>query len=157
MVASFVGVFGFAITFNTPVRVAAVAAMIGAAANPLRLWTVQAGWPPLLATVLAATAIGMAAGWASQRILAPRITLSVPAVLIMIPGAATYRAAVALIDHDAVSALANGSAAISIVVALAAGLAIARMLTDPAWIAANPIWTRMPSTHAQRILRGRDG
>ena len=55
------------------------------------------------------------------------------------------------------SALANGSAAISIVVALAAGLAIARMLTDPAWIAANPIWTRMPSTHAQRILRGRDG
>jgi hypothetical protein len=29
------------------------------------------------------------------------------------------------------------------------------MLTDPAWIAANPIWTRMPSTHAQRVLRSR--
>jgi uncharacterized membrane protein YjjP (DUF1212 family) len=155
VMASFVGVFGFAITFNTPVRVAAVAAVIGAVANPLRLWALQAGWPPLLATVLATTAIGVAAGWASQRILAPRITLSVPAVLIMIPGAATYRAAVALINHDAVSALANGSAAISIVVALAAGLAIARMLTDPAWIAANPIWTRMPSTHAQRVLRSR--
>ncbi len=53
-VASLLGVSGSAITFNTPVRVAIVAAVIGAVANALRLVAVQAGWPPLLGTVLAA-------------------------------------------------------------------------------------------------------
>ena len=40
-------------------------------------------------------------------------------------------------------------------VALASGLAIARMLTDPAWISANPAWTHMPETRAQQVLRAK--
>lgn len=154
-VASFVGVFGFAITFNTPIRATLATSLIGALANVLRLTAVDVGWNPLLCATAATVLIGLLAGWASQRLPAPRIILSVPAVLIMVPGASTYRALVAMIDRDPLSALTNGSVALGIVVALAAGLAIARMLTDPAWISVNPSWTRMPRTHAQQLLRER--
>ncbi|MFT4109887.1 threonine/serine ThrE exporter family protein [Propionicimonas sp.] len=154
VVASFAGVFGFAITFNTPIRASLATSVIGAVANLARLSAVDAGWNPLLGATAATTLIGLLAGWASQRLPAPRIILSVPAVLIMIPGASTYRALVAMINRDPLNALTNASTALGIVVALAAGLTIARMLTDPAWIQANPSWTHMPRTRAQQVLRG---
>lgn len=153
--ASLVGVFGFAITFNTPLRPAITASVIGMIANVARLTAVDASANPLLCAAAATIVVGLLAGWASQRLPAPRIILSVPAVLIMIPGASTYRALVAMINRDSLSALSNASAALSVIVALAAGLAIARMLTDPAWTVANPTWTKMPTTRAQRILRNR--
>lgn len=155
--ASFAGVFGFAVTFNTPIRATLTASAIGTVANILRLSAVDAGWNSTLCASAATTLIGLLAGWASQRLPAPRIILSVPAVLIMIPGASTYRAVVAVINEDPLSALSNGSASLAMVVALAAGLAIARMLTDPAWISANPSWTHMPSTRAQQVLRNQSG
>ena len=157
LVASFAGVFGFAVTFNTPLRVALAAATIGTVANLGRLGAVDAGWNPLLCAAAATTVVGLLAGWTSQRILSPRIILSVPAVLIMIPGASTYRALVAMIDRDPLNALTNGMTAIGIVVSLAAGLAVARMVTDPAWISTNPHWTRMPRTRAQQELGRRAG
>jgi uncharacterized membrane protein YjjP (DUF1212 family) len=155
-VASFAGVLGFAITFNTPLKPALAASVIGTLANVPRLVAVDAGWNPLVCAMVATTLVGLLAGWASQRLPAPRIILSVPAVLIMIPGSSTYRALVAMINRDPLDALTNGSVALGILVALAAGLAVARMLTDPAWISTSPTWTRMPSTRAQQLLRDRD-
>lgn len=154
-IASFAGVFGFAITFNTPMRAALAASVIGMIANVGRLVAVNAGWNVLLCAVAATTLVGLLAGWASQRLPAPRIILSVPAVLIMIPGASTFRALVAVINGNPLNALTNGSTSLAIVVALASGLAIARMLTDPAWISANPAWTHMPETRAQQVLRAK--
>lgn len=151
--ASFAGVLGFALTFNTPMRVALATSTIGAVVNLARLSVVDAGWSPLLSAAAATLLIGLLAGWTSQRILAPRIILSVPAVLIMIPGSSTYRALVAVINRDPLNALTNGTTAVGVVVSLAAGLAVARMVTDPAWISVSPSWTRMPRTRAQRELR----
>lgn len=153
---SFIGVFGFAVTFNTPPVIALAAAGIGAVANVGRLVALDLGGNALLCAAAATTVTGLLAGRASQRLLAPRIILSVPAVLIMVPGASTYRALVAMINADPLSALINGSVSIGVQVALATGLTVARMLTDPAWIAANPSWTAMPGTRAQRILREQD-
>lgn len=153
-IASFAGVLGFAITFNTPRRVALSAAAIGALANLGRLSVVDLGGNALLCAMAATIVVGLLAGWVSQRVLAPRISLSVPAVLIMIPGATTFRALVAAINRDPLDAVTNATASIGTLLALATGLAIARMLTDPAWIAANPQWTQMPTTAAQRRLRG---
>lgn len=152
LAAGFVGVLGFAVTFNTPTKVALSAAVIGALANTGRLVATDAGVNALVATVLATTAVGLLAAWASQRLPAPRIILSVPAVLIMIPGAAAYRALVAAIDRDPLTAITNGSVALGILVAMAIGLVLARMLTDPAWTSPAPRWTHMPSTHAQQLI-----
>ena len=47
LIASFCGVFGFSVMFNSPIRLAATAALIGAVANTLRLELVDlAGMPP---------------------------------------------------------------------------------------------------------------
>ena len=146
---------GFAVTFNTPMNAALAASVIGAVANVGRLAAVDAGWNPLLCAAAATTLIGLLAGWFSQRLATPRIILSVPAVLIMIPGAATFRALVAVINKDPLSGLSNGFTALGIVIALASGLVIARMLTDQAWLSQTPSWTHMPATHAQEVLRER--
>lgn len=152
LLAGALGVLGFAVTFNTPITVALTAAGIGAVANTGRLVAMNAGINTLAATVAATTLVGLLAAWVSQRLPAPRITLSVPAVLIMIPGAAAYRALVAWIDRDPVTALTNGSVALGVLLAMVIGLVLARMLTDRAWTSPMPHWTRMPSTHAQQLI-----
>ncbi|MFT4295060.1 MAG: threonine/serine exporter family protein [Micropruina sp.] len=156
LLASFVGVFGFAVTFNTPPKIAAAAAAIGTLANVPRLFALDAGANVLLCATAGTLAVGLLAAWISQHLASPRIILSVPAVLIMIPGASTYRALVAMINGDPIGALANGSTGLGVLLGLATGLVIARMLTDPAWISPTPQWTRMPHTHAQDVLAARE-
>ena len=77
--------------------------------------------------------VGIAAAFVSRYVRSPRIVLSVPAVLIMIPGAAAFRALVFLNDGQITLALADGVQAAIIVASLAVGLAIARVVTDRGW------------------------
>lgn len=153
LIASVVGVVGFALTFNTPWRVALAAGVLGGVANTARLTVIDAGLNPLVATALATFLVGLLAAAGARRMIAPRITLSVPAVLLMVPGSSTYRGLVAMINRDGLGALTHGFQAITVVVALAAGLVAARMLTDPSWVTAQPTWTHMPHTHAQEALQ----
>lgn len=153
ILASFLGVFGFAVTFNTPLKVAFAASAIGAVSNTARLSAISLGANPQVCAGLATLLVGVLAGWIGQHIYAPRISLSVPAVLIMVPGSSTYRALVSN-GQTTMDALANGAASVVIVMWMAAGLAIARMITDPAWTQPRPTWTEMPHTFAQRHLRG---
>ena len=132
-VASGLGVLGFALLFNSPVRMALGAAGIGMVANVLRLALVDAGAAMQAATIAAALVVGLGAAWVAPRLRVPRITLSVPAVVIMVPGAAAYRAVVALNDGDPGVAFGAGAQALFVVVSIAVGLAAARMLTDRAW------------------------
>lgn len=131
--ASFLGVLGFALLFNSPTRMALFAAAIGMIANTARLEVTDAGVPVQAATALASVLVGLLAAVVSPRAHIPRITLSVPAVVIMVPGAAAYRAIVELNNGDAADAVANGVRAVFVVAAIAIGLAVARMLTDRAW------------------------
>lgn len=62
LVTSFCGVFGFSIMFNSPVRLAASAGVIGAAANTLRLELADlAGMPPAAAAFIGALTAGLLA------------------------------------------------------------------------------------------------
>jgi uncharacterized membrane protein YjjP (DUF1212 family) len=133
LVAGFAGVFGFAVGFNTPWRFAVAAACIGSVANTARLTAI--GWhlPQQFAAAGATFVVGIAAFFVSRYIRSPRIVLSVPAVLIMIPGAAAFRALVFLNDGQITLALANGVQAALIVASLAVGLVIARVVTDRSW------------------------
>ena len=68
-----------------------------------------------------------------DRLRAARVTITVPAVLIMVPGAAAYRAITGVIAGDTLSAIQNGFTAVFVVVALAIGLTVARVLTEREW------------------------
>lgn len=131
--ATFAGVFGFAVIFNTPLRVALAAGVIAVAANLARLHLLEAAVSPQAAAALATLLLGLLA-WAMARAMRlPRIIMSVPAVVIMIPGAAAYRGLVLFNEGQLLAAIDEGIVAVVTVVGLAAGLAAARMLTDPKW------------------------
>lgn len=133
LLASFLGVLGFALMFNSPWRMALAAAGVGMVANTVRLAMVDAEVPAQAAAAGAALLVGMLAAVVAPRMRVPRITVSVPAVVIMVPGAAAYRAVFYLADQDTTQALAYGVQAVLVVVALCIGLAVARMLTDREW------------------------
>ena len=133
LAASFCGVLGFALMFNTPLGIALAAASIGMLANTLRLYLVDLALPLQVAAPIATLLVGLLAAWVSPRMRCPRIVLSVPPVLIMIPGAIAYQALVHANQGMPLEAIASAYQAMFIVAGIAIGLAIARMLTDRAW------------------------
>lgn len=133
LVASALGVLGFALMFNSPVRMALGAAGIGMVANVLRLELADLGVAVQAATMVATLVVGLLAAWVAPRLKVPRITVSVPAVVIMVPGAAAYRAVVGLNNGDVDIAFSAGVQAVFVVISIAVGLAVARILTDRAW------------------------
>lgn len=132
-VASFLGVLGFALMFNSPWRIALAAASVGMVANVLRIGLVEGTVPPQAAAAVAALVVGLLAAVIAPRLDVPRITVYVPAVTIMVPGVLAYRAVFHMSNGNTVEALAFGVEAALVVAALAIGLAIARMLTDRTW------------------------
>ena len=133
IVASFVGVLGFALMFNSSPGMAITASAVGGVANLARIEMVENGLVVQAATVVACIAVGVLAAAISSKTRWPIITLSVPATLIMIPGAKVYGAMVSLNEGASVEALASGVDAILVVLAIAIGLVIAKLMTDPTW------------------------
>lgn len=133
LAASFVGVFGFSMMFNSPYKMAGLAGLAGAAANTLRLELVDVKVPAAAAAFLGALLAGLIASYLHRKMGLPRISLTVPSIVIMVPGLYMYRAMYNLgLNNFAV----GGSwliKAVLIVVALPLGLATARVLTDPLW------------------------
>ncbi|GII98434.1 uncharacterized membrane protein YjjP (DUF1212 family) [Sediminihabitans luteus] len=133
VLASFVAAAGFALMFNSTWSVALAAGCIGAVANVLRLALVDADFPVQGAAAVAALVVGLVTALVAPRMNVPRVTTSVPAVVIMVPGAAAYRAIFHLSNGETTQALAYGVEAGLVVASLAIGLAFARMLTDREW------------------------
>ena len=134
LAASFFGVLGFALMFNSPGRMALGAASVGMVANVLRLELVDRGMVTQAAAACAAVVVGILTVMIAEKLDVPRITVSVPAVVIMVPGATAYRAVYFFNNGNTTEALAYAVQAGLVVVALAIGLAVARMLTDREWM-----------------------
>ena len=138
-VASFVGVGGFALLFNSSRRMVLFAASIGVVANMVRLVMIDAGVQPLYAAYTGGVVVGLLGAVITARTTLPRITMTVPASVIMIPGTAMYRAVHFLNSGDIDQALSNAATAGLIIVWISAGLVTARILTDRDWAFGKPI------------------
>ena len=133
--ASFVAAYGFAMLFNSPQRVCATAALIGAVINTARIALhLEVGVPAPACVGLAALAAGLLAVFVARRTRFSRVTLSVPAVVIMIPGVPLYRALTYLNNQQIDDALAALFTVMFTIVAIGMGLALSRMLTDKNWL-----------------------
>ena len=131
LLASFCGVFGFSIMFNSPTRLAAVAAGIGAIANTLRLELVDlTALPPAAAAFVGALTAGLLATMIKNQVGYPRISVTVPSIVIMVPGLYLYRGFYNLGTMNLSVSASWFAAAILIVAALPLGLIFARILTD---------------------------
>ncbi|MBV7363985.1 threonine/serine exporter family protein [Actinomycetaceae bacterium TAE3-ERU4] len=135
---SFIAAWGFAILFNTPWKVCALSATIGAFVNTSRTIAVDAGFPWHAAVGIAAFTIGLLAAAVAAKTYYSRVSLSVPAVVIMIPGVPFYRALTAMNDGLTTAAIAQVVQVIFVITAIGFGLAIARMVTDTRWIVDTP-------------------
>lgn len=131
LLASFCGVFGFSIMFNSPPGLAAVAAGIGAVANTLRLEFVDlTGMPPAVAAFIGALTAGILASLIKNRAGYPRISVTVPSIVIMVPGLYLYRGFYNLGMMSLSVSASWFASAMLIVMALPLGLIFARILTD---------------------------
>lgn len=132
--ASFCGVFGFSIMFNSPKKMAATAGLIGALANTLRLELVDlTAMPPAAAAFIGALTAGLLASLVHKRLGYPRISLTVPSIVIMVPGLYMYRA----MYYAGTGTIGSGAQwfinAALIVLFLPLGLIVARIIMDPDW------------------------
>ncbi|AEG40434.1 threonine/serine ThrE exporter family protein [Lactobacillus kefiranofaciens] len=134
LIASFCGVFGFSIMFNSRPDMAATAAIMGAMANTLRLSLFDYGhMAPALAAFIGALMAGLLASIVRKKVGFPRIAITVPSIVIMVPGLYMYRA----VFNFGVTNINIGAywitEALMIVIALPLGLLAARILTDKKW------------------------
>ena len=141
-VAAFVGVWGFSVLFNSPQRMCLTAALIGAVTDTLRLELQDFSVAPEMATFIGAFLAGILAsawrssvrrGWLPPHLGYPRICLTVPSIVIMVPGLYMYRAMWYLGSFDTVNALDWAFRAFMVIVCLPIGLAMARVVTDKSW------------------------
>lgn len=131
LIASFCGVFGFSIMFNSPVSMAASAAFVGAVANTLRLELVDmVNCPPSIAAFAGALTAGLLASLINRKLGYPRISLTVPSIVIMVPGLFLYRAVYNLGAMSLSTSTSYFASAMLIILALPLGLIFARIITD---------------------------
>lgn len=131
--ASFIGVFGFALMFSSTAPMALAAALTGMLANSGRFLLIEAGMAPQAAAFLAALVVGLITWSIAIRTHMPRTTIAVPAVVIMVPGVSAYRAIVHFNEGDPAGATGYAVTAVFVVLGIVVGLAVARMLTDREW------------------------
>lgn len=141
-IAAFLGVWGFSVLFNSPQRMCLVAAIIGAITDTLRLTLVDFGMAAEGAAFLGAFLAGILAfvwrssvrhGWLPPHLGYPRICLTVPSIVIMVPGLYMYRAMYYLGSFDTMNALDWAFRAFMVIICLPIGLAMARVITDKSW------------------------
>ena len=131
IIASFCGVFGFSIMFNSTIPMSATAALIGAVANTFRLELIDfTDMPPAAAAFIGALSAGLLASEIKKNNGYPRISLTVPSIVIMVPGLYLYRAIYNFGIMSLTEAVSWFTSAIMIIIMLPLGLIFARILTD---------------------------
>jgi uncharacterized membrane protein YjjP (DUF1212 family) len=133
-IASFAGGCGFAILYNSSARTVLAVGGLALVGNELRLALHDAGTALELATFVGALTVGLLASLARRRLREPRIALTVPGIIIMVPGTYAFETVV-LFEQGAVLAAMQAAVLGGFVVgAMALGLAAARFISERGWI-----------------------
>lgn len=131
LLASFCGVLGFSIMFNSPIRLAVAAGIIGAISNTTRLELIDLlSLPPAAAAFIGAFFAGILASTLKGMAGYPRISITVPSIVIMVPGLYLYKGFYNLGIMNLTAAASWLASALLIILALPLGLIFARIITD---------------------------
>lgn len=138
VLASFTAVVGWAMMFNSPWQVAIAAGGVAMVANVVRLLLLEADVVRHVATFVACVIVGLACAGVGRLFNLEKIIMTVPTLLVMIPGFSALQTMLYFDQADVVRAVSSGISTILVVIAMVAGLATARMLTDPEWTFTRP-------------------
>jgi uncharacterized membrane protein YjjB (DUF3815 family) len=131
--ASFFAVFGWATMFNVPFRTALAAGAVAVLGNVPRLVMLDHGVKAHVATFVACVIFGLLCAVAARWFSMTKIIMTVPTLLVSIPGSSALRTLIYFDRADVTSAIESGVSTVLVVIAMIAGLSGARMLTDPEW------------------------
>jgi uncharacterized membrane protein YjjP (DUF1212 family) len=133
-VASFCGGGGLAIVYNGTWRNVLHVGVIAVIGNELHLLLHNGGVPLPLATFLGALAVGLSASIAGRWIKEARVALTVPAVVMMVPGLSALETLVYFDRGEILKGLSAGVLVGFVVGSIAFGLAAARFISQPEWL-----------------------
>jgi uncharacterized membrane protein YjjP (DUF1212 family) len=125
-VASFAASSAFAMLFNCAPRVVLAIGALGVVANVLRLMLIDMGMRLAPAAFLAALVIGAVALMLDRLFKLPRLAMTVPTIVIMVPGLYAFETIVLFNYGRAIEALQAAASCAFVIIALAMGLATAR-------------------------------
>jgi uncharacterized membrane protein YjjB (DUF3815 family) len=108
--------------------------MIALIGNGLRLLLHDTGMVMPLATFLGALAVGLSASLAGRWIKEARVALTVPAVVMMVPGLYALEMLVYFDRGEILKGLSAGVSVGFLVGSIAFGLAAARFISQPEWL-----------------------
>ena len=132
--ASLLAGFGFAALYNSSARVVLAVGVLSLLGNELRLGLHDLGMPLPPATFLGALLVGLLASLVEARLHEPRITVTVPSIIVMTPGLYAFQTIVMLNQGQVLTALQAGANFCFVVGAMAMGLAAARFMTERRWL-----------------------
>lgn len=133
-VASFLGGCGFAVLYNSAWRTVLVVGVLALLGNEVRLSLQDAGASQAAATFAGTLVVGLLASVMQQRLREPRIALTVPGIIIMVPGSFAFQAVVRFSQGDVLGGLQAAAVAGFVVGAMALGLAAARFASERRWL-----------------------
>lgn len=133
VLAGFFAVFGWAAMFNSPPGTAFASGVIATLANVGRILLLANEVPVHVATFFACFVMGLACAVVAKTFNLTKIIMTVPTILVVIPGSSALRTLLYFDQADLFSALMSGVSTLLVFIAMVAGLAGARMLTDPEW------------------------
>jgi uncharacterized membrane protein YjjB (DUF3815 family) len=102
--------------------------------NELRLALHDAGISLALATFVGALIVGLLGSLPRHRLHEPRIALTVPGIIIMVPGTYAFQTVVLFCQGDELAGLRTAVLGGFVVGAMVAGLAAAHFVSERAWL-----------------------
>ena len=132
-VASFAGGCGFAILYNSTPRTILAVGALALVGNELRLALNDAGVELPPATFVGALTVGLLASLVRPHLHEPRIALTVPGIIIMVPGTYAFQTIVLFNQGSVLEALRAATLGGFVVGAMALGLAAARFISQRGW------------------------
>jgi uncharacterized membrane protein YjjP (DUF1212 family) len=133
-VASFCGGCGLAILYNGTWRNVLYVGVIALIGNEVRLLLHDSSVPLPLATFLGALAVGLTASLAGRWTREARVALTVPVVVMMVPGHYALETLVYLDRGEILKGLSAGVLVGFVIGSIAFGLAAARFISQPEWL-----------------------
>ena len=133
-IASFIAGCGFAILYNSSWRTVLTVGCLALIGNELRLGLHDLGLDLPPATVLGAMTVGLLASWIRPFMHEPRVALTVPGIIVMIPGTYAFQTIVLFNQGYVLEALHAAVLGGFVVGAMAVGLVAARFITERHWM-----------------------
>ena len=120
--------------YNSSARTVLYVGMLAIVGNTLRLALHDVGLALPPATFVGALVVGLLASLARHWLNEPRIALTVPGVIMMVPGLYAFETLVQCDQGEILAALQSAILVVFVVGAMAMGLAVARFISQPEWL-----------------------